>query len=199
MLKREENAVALDFLPHGKAGEATKEPIAQVLGTTYFTLLEVVLKPGLAVNAGDSVYVGRGERAQVEFIRGRVLYADLTLTAQREAEVQIRKIVAAREPEFIGFLNRAGALNIRTHSLELLPAIGKKHLDAIIRAREEKPFTTFEDVKQRVYGLGRIEDFFVARIVEELRGESKYYLFTKAPASEEERESRPSRGPPFRR
>ncbi len=190
MLKREEHAVVLDFLPAGKAGEATKEPVAQLLGTTYFTLLEVVIKSGVSVAPGQTVYVGRGVRDHVEFIRGRVKYNDLTLTAQREAQAQIHKIVLSREQDFIGFLNRAGALNIRTHSLELLPAIGKKHLDAIIRAREEKPFTSFDDVHARVSGLGRIEDFFVARIIEELRGESKYYLFTKAPAAEDERDDR---------
>lgn len=188
MTKREEYSVVLDFLPNGKAGEATKESIAQVLGDTYFTLLEVVVKPKVNLNAGDRVYVGRGERDQIDHIRGRVLFNDLTTSAQSEAKEQIRKLVLSREADFVGFLNRAGALNIRTHSLELLPSIGKRHLDSIIRARETKPFESFADVHERVSSLGKIEDVFSSRIIKELHGESKYYLFAKPPASDEERE-----------
>lgn len=186
MLKREENAIVLDFLPAGRSSDANKEPLAQVLGDTYFTLLEVVLKQGVAVSPGERVYIGRDARDKVDHIRGRIVYNDLTSSSQREAEAQIRNLIAVREQELVTFLNRAGAINIRAHSLELLPSIGKKHLEAIINAREEKPFVSFEDVKARVPSIGNVSEIFVQRILEELKGGSKYYLFTKAPALREE-------------
>lgn len=185
MTKREEYAVVLDFLANGKSAGASREPIAQVLGETYFTLLEVVVKPGVNLKAGERVYVGRGERTQVDHIRGRITFPQLTTSGQSEAKEQIRKLVAGREADFIGFFNRAGSLNIRTHALELLPSIGKRHLDSIITAREQKPFESFADLHARVPSLGRVEDVFCNRIIEELRGDSKYYLFTKPPAEDE--------------
>lgn len=187
VVRKEEYAVVLDYLPSGKAGEARREPVAQVLGNTYFTLLEIVSKPGIKMDAGQKVYIGKGVRDLVDHIKGRVLFNDLTNSGQRACEDEVRKVVMTREAEFIGFLNRAGALNIRVHTLELLPSIGKKHLQAILAAREEKPFTDFADVHARVSSIGRVEDIFVQRILQELRGNEKYYLFAKAPSREFER------------
>ncbi len=186
MARREEYALVLDFLPNGRASEATKLPIAQLLGENFFTLLDVVIKPGIYLKPGDRVYVGRGSRKEVDHIRGRISFNDLTNSAQSQAKDQIRKLVLLKEREFVGFLNRAGSLNIRTHSLELLPSIGKRHLDSIINARESKPFESFEDIHQRVSSLGKIEEIFTNRVIEELRGESKYFLFVKPPAANED-------------
>lgn len=186
-IKREEHAVVLDFLPQGKSGEARKEPVAQVLGETYFTLLEVVAKPGVSLSVGERVYIGREVRDKIDHIRGRILFHELTSAGQRECDAQIRKLVASREQEFVGFLNRADALNIRVHTLELLPSVGKRHLEALLQAREQKPFASFADLRERVPSFGRVEEIFVQRIVEELAGDSKYYLFTKAPARDHER------------
>ncbi len=186
MLKREENAIVLDFLPSGRSNAARQEPIAQLLGDTYFTLLDVVVKPGVSLSPGERVYIGRDERDKVDHIKGRITFNDLTASAQREAEGEIRNLVAVREQDFVTFLNRAGAINIRAHSLELLPSIGKKNLQSLLDAREAKLFTSFEDVKSRVPGVGNVAEVFVQRIIEELRGESKYYLFTKAPSLRED-------------
>ena len=190
MLKKEEYAVVLDFLPQGKAGEAKREPVAQILGTTYFTLLEVVTKPGMAIAPGDKVYIGKGVRDHVDHIKGRIAFNDLTLSAQDKCQKEVRTIVGLREAELVAFLNRTGALNIRVHTLEMLPSIGKKHLMAILNAREQKPFTDFADIHSRVSSIGKIEDIFVERIILELKGEQKYYLFAKAPSREFDHEYR---------
>lgn len=187
MLKKEEYAVVLDFLPQGKAGEAKREPVAQILGTTYFTLLEVVSKASVRLSPGEKVYIGKGVRDHVDHIKGRISFNDLTSSAQDRCQQEVRSIIGEREAEFISFLNRAGALNIRVHTLEMLPSIGKKHLMAILNAREQKPFVSFAEVHERVSSIGRIEDIFVERIILELRGNEKYYLFAKGPAREFER------------
>lgn len=181
MFKREENAFVLDFLPSGKPGEAKKEAIAQVMGEYYFTLLEVVVKKDVSLSVGELVYVGKGVRDKVDYIKSRIFYNQLTNSAQRELSVLLREKIKLREKEFVSFINRAGAINIRVHSLELLPSIGKKHLQSILEERSKKPFESFEDIQKRVPHLGSIEDVFVNRIIEELHGESKYYLFTIPP------------------
>ena len=194
MFKKEEFAVVLDFMPQGKAQEAKKEPVAQVVGETYFTLLEIVSKPESDLVVGERIYIGKDVRDKVDHIKGRIKYEELTPAAHSELDDTVRKIVKAREAEFVEFLNRAGAINIRAHALEQLPGIGKKHLADILDARDKQKFTDFEDVKARVPHIGNVEDAFGNRIMGELKGESKYYLFVKIPPKEDEEGDRRNRG-----
>lgn len=187
MQKREEYAVVLDFLPYGKAGEARKEPLVQLLGGLQFTLLEATIKPDAKADIGERLYIGRGPRDKVIHIRGRIPYAQLTATAQREAQEGVRCIVAERENDFVQFLNRAGHLSIRSHALEHLPNIGKKHLEHILSEREKKPFESFADAEARVPHLTHLNESFVQRVMNELEGKEKYYLFVKMPSEEQER------------
>jgi putative nucleotide binding protein len=182
--RKEDYALVLDFLPYGNAGEARKEPIIQVVGEHYFTLLEIVVTPGKTFSPLEKVYIGKGERQNIVQIKGRVNYDKLTSTGQRELDAAVKQIVKSREPEFVSFLNRAGPINIRAHSLELLPGIGKKYLEEILRQREQKPFESFSDVSKRISHLGDPSEIFVSRIREELKGTEKYYMFAKAPAEE---------------
>ena len=186
MERREENALVLDYLPYGKSGEAQREPVAQVIGETFFTLLEVVPKKEAKLKAGDKVYIGGGEREKIDHVKGRVQWRDLTATAQKEAMLVLKKNVKEKEAFFVDFFNRAGPINIRAHTLEHIPSVGKKHLSAILDARDRKKFESFEDIRARVPHLRSIEDLIVDRIVHELEGEAKYYLFTKPPARHEE-------------
>lgn len=179
MFGREEYALVLDFLPYGKSGEARREPIAQLLGESYFTLLEAVPKEGVELKQGQRVYVGKGERAEVDRIKGRIVFSDLTSVAKNEAESVVRNLVKEREAQLVGFLNKAGAINIRSHYIEHLPSIGKKHLSGLLEERSKKPFESFEDVQKRVPHLGNVQEIFVERILHELSGDAKYYLFTK--------------------
>lgn len=187
MFKKEDYAIALDFLPYGKSGEARGEPVVQVIGETQFTLLEVVPKQGIRIAERERVYIGRDERDKVDHIKGRIEYNELTSTAQREAEEVVRKLVTEKEKEFVAFINQAGPLNIRAHALEHLPTIGKKHLEALLQERGKKPFESFADIQTRVSHLGKVDEIFVQRVLNELKGLEKYYLFVKAP-----REERPS-------
>jgi len=182
--RKEDHALVLDYLPIGNSGEARKEPIIQVIGEHYFTLLEIVVTPGKSFAPLEKVYIGKGERQNIAQIRGRINYDKLTSTAQREIDDAVRQIVKAREAEFVAFLNRAGSINIRAHSLELLPGIGKKYLEEILKQRELKPFESFADVSTRISHLGDPTEIFVSRIREELKGNEKYFMFSKAPAEE---------------
>ncbi|MDE1827838.1 MAG: DUF655 domain-containing protein [Candidatus Micrarchaeota archaeon] len=175
----EEHAVVLDYLPTGKSGAAKSEPTAILLGENKFTLLEAVPKLGAILKVGERVYIGKAERDKIALIKLRLNYSELTEGARNELPKAVSQIVKGNEPKFVDVFNRAGPINIREHSLELLPGVGKKHLQGIIKAREEKPFESFADISARVSLLQDPVKLLTDRIIVELKGESRFYLLTR--------------------
>src|SRR3989344_9088134 len=92
---REEQAIILDFLPYGYPFEegALKTPIAQALGTTHLTLLELVPKKGVFLQPYKEVYIGEGKREEIHHIKGRIGLDKLTTTARNELPHVIEKQV----------------------------------------------------------------------------------------------------------
>jgi putative nucleotide binding protein len=176
---REEKAVVLDFLPHGYAFEQAnlKSPIAQALGTTHLTLLELVPKKDVHLQPHQEVYIGEGKREQIHHIKGRIEVDKLTATARSSLQASVEKLVGDNEKKFVDFFNTARPLTMRMHQLELLPGLGKKHMWEVINARKAKPFESFEDLKSRVKLLPDPKTVVVKRIVSELSGNEKYKIF----------------------
>ncbi len=177
--RREEYAVVLDYLQAGRASSGKSEPLAQLIGEEWFTLLEAVPKPGVTMKAGERVYIGKDERDKVSLIKARISYNELTQTGKNELPAIIARIVKEREAHFVNVFNSAGPLNIREHSLELLPGIGKKHLEAILKAREQKKFENFADINARVSLMQDAAKLIAERVLEELQGTGRFYMFTK--------------------
>jgi putative nucleotide binding protein len=169
---RERKILVLDYLPNGYPGMKKIEPIIQGIGLNHFALLELV--SGVKVSPGDEVLLSDEET--VKGIRRKLQEKDLTNFAKSHLEDRLAEIIKKREPEFVSFFNRATRLSIRTHQLELLPGIGKKHIQVILKERKN-PFTSFEDIKKRVGMTVEIERLIAKRIVLELRGEEKNNLF----------------------
>ncbi len=179
-MKRENIGIILDYFPHGKSSEALAEPTAQILGEDYFTLLEAVVQGSVSI--GDKILLDKTDPAcKIERIKKRITFSELSVTSQNQLKNIIRDIVVKREKDFVRFINSATAINIRSHSLELLPSIGKKHLNLILDERTKKPFESFEDIKKRIPHLTSVPDIFVEEIMEEIKGNAKYYLFSKPP------------------
>ena len=179
----EEHAYVLDFLPHGRAGMRPgyrAGAVVQVIGEDFFTLLEAIVKEGLALKPHDRVYVGKDKRKEITYIIGRVSFDDLTANARMELPNIIEKIVSTRESWVVNFFNTARALTPRMHSMELVPGIGKKYMWQIINERERKPFESFKDLQKRT-NIPDPAKLVTKRIIEELAGESKYRLFTRTP------------------
>ena len=173
---KDEYAVVLDFIPSEQ--RYGRPPIAQVVGTRYFTLLEVVVRPGVTLKPGDKVYIGPEKREEVQRIVRRLKYDDLTGFAKSELENAVRKIVEEDEKRFVEFFNNAKPITVRLHSLELLPSIGKKHMWDIIEERKKKPFESFEEIRKRVKMMPDPKEIIVRRILEEIEGKDvKYRLF----------------------
>ncbi|VVB77183.1 Uncharacterised protein [uncultured archaeon] len=174
----EEYAIVLDYLPTGKSYSPNPEPLVQLLGDNRFTLLEAVPKTS-DIKLKERVYLGKGERDKIALIKSRVMYADLTEVAKGELPTAIYEIIKRNEPRFVALFNSASSLNIRMHSLELLPGVGKKHLKSILAAREEKNFESFEDISKRVPLLQDPVKLLTERVIAELKGDSRFYLLTR--------------------
>ena len=176
----EEYAIVLDYMPSGRSTSIKSEPLVQLLGEERFTLLEAVCK-STEIRISERVYIGKGERDKVSLIKGRLLYSDLTEGAKNELVTAVYNIIKTHEKKYVEMFNTASPLNIRMHSLELLPGIGKKHLTAILDAREQKQFDSFKDISERVPLLQDPIKLLMERVVMELKGESRFYILTKAP------------------
>ena len=182
----EEHAYVLDFLPHGRPGIRPSGragyragALVQLVGEEFFTLLEALVKEGVVVKPHDRVYVGKEAREKITYIIGRIGYDELTAAARMELPAVIGKIVLNREKRFVNFFNTAHAITPRMHSLELIPGIGKKYMWQILNERERKLFESFEDLQKRTEIPNPVK-LITKRILEELAGESKYRLFTRA-------------------
>lgn len=181
----EEYAWVVDFLPDGRSSDRMREPIAQLVGEKNFTLFEASIKHGATVKFEDRLYVGKDQREQVEKIK-RIEFDELTAAAKNELNAAIKRIVLHREKEFVDFFNKCGSISIRLHQLDLLPGIGKKHLEEILEKREQKPFESFADMQARVQLLPDPVNLLVVRVAEELRGASKHYLFVRPPMQKQQ-------------
>lgn len=176
-IKKDEWAVVLDFLARGHYGMRRSEPMAQVIGETYFSLLEIITREDLVLKPEDRIYIGDGKRKDVKYIRKRIDHEELTVAAKEELSGMVEKIVVKNPGMFLEFFNRSGPVTTRLHQLELLPGIGKRHLWAIITERKKEPFKSFEDLKKRVALLPNPEKLIVRRILNELENKDRYRIF----------------------
>ena len=168
---REEHAIILDFLPNGYPFDKTpshrKTPIAQAIGTSFFTLLELVPKKEVHLQPHQEVYIGEGKREDIHHINGKLPVNRLTGTAKSEMEFVINDLITKNEATFIDFFNKSQPLSTRMHQLELLPGLGKKHMWEIVEERRGEPFKSFEDLQKRVKLMPDPKKTVIRRILEE--------------------------------
>ncbi len=170
--------IVLDFLPNGIPGRGGSEPIAQVIGEKYFSLLEVVPREDVKLSLGDRVYVGEGTREKIKYIKKSISIKELTAFSRSELEGIIEDLVREEEDRFVEFFNKAGSISTRMHSLELLPGVGKKHMWELLDERKVKPFESYNDLDKRVSLLPDPQKMIIKRIMLELRGDDpRHRLF----------------------
>jgi putative nucleotide binding protein len=179
----EEYAYVLDYLQHGRTSADKPRhlalPTVQVIGESYFTLLEAEVRPGAEVALHERVYIGKERREKINRIIGRIGYNDLTANAKAELLPVLEKLITNQEQRFVMFFNNSQAITPRMHALELLPGIGKKSMWQIINAREKKPFANFRDLESRT-SLGDPIKVIARRITDELSGDEKYRIFSRS-------------------
>ncbi len=181
MFLRDDNAIVLDFLPHGH-GTGRPEPIAQVMGNKYFSLLEVVARRDVMLKQGDVVYIGEEKREKIDHIKMRITSGQLTTFGKTELPHIIEQLVAENEQRFVDFFNKAQPISTRLHQLELIPGVGKKHMWDIIEERKKGPFKSFAELRERIKLLPDPKAAIVKRILMELEnGEDRYRVFVAGP------------------
>ena len=183
---KEESAIILDYLPHGYPDRRHEEPIAQAIGTKFFALLELVPREGATLSLNEEVYIGDGKRDKIRFIRGQLDYKSLTNLAQRSLPETVEKLVKCNEARFVEFFNKGTVITPRMHQFQLLPGVGKKHLQDILEERKKKPFESFADIAARVKLFPDPFKTVVRRITEELQNGEKYHVFVAKPVKKVE-------------
>jgi putative nucleotide binding protein len=180
-MEKEENAIILEYLPNGYPLEKKMMPIAQAIGEKTLVLLELVPRRGVDLKIGEKVYIGEGKRDKVYYILGRLHREKLTESAKEQLVEFIKQIVKEREKEFVEFFNKSDAINKRIHQIEMLPGLGKKHMQEILKQRKEKEFESFQDMKKRIQNLPDPEKAVEKRMFQELTNIERYNLFTNKP------------------
>ncbi|MFH1358645.1 MAG: DUF655 domain-containing protein [archaeon] len=176
-MEKEEYAIILDYLPYGYPLENKMMPIAQAIGIKNFTLLQLIPRRGVKLEVNEKVYIGEGKREKIYYILGRLPENKLTETAKEQLQSFIDKQISENEKKFIDFFNNAEAINTRLHQFELLPGFGKKHTTAILNERGKKLFESLGDLKKRVTNLPDPRKAIEKRLIEEITGKEKYFLF----------------------
>jgi putative nucleotide binding protein len=173
----------LDFLQYGRpVADKSRHlalPTVQVIGETYFTLLEAEVRSGASISLHERVYIGKDRREKINRIIGRIGYNDLTANAKAEVLSVLEELIANQEQRFVDFFNKSQAITPRMHALELLPGVGKKSMWQIINARERKAFSNFKDIQTRT-SIGDPVKVIAKRILDELTGGEKYRVFSRA-------------------
>ncbi len=172
--KLEDYAYVIDvvrkYVEDPRTGQVREVVNVYAVGDRNFTLLELTPRPNVDISIGEKVYIGKEleRREKISKVKRKIFYEDLPDVAKDSLRGVIETIVRDQEKRFIRFLNTAGALNLRKHTLELLPGIGKKILQEILEERKKKPFESFEDFKKRIKGVQDPVKMFTERILMEM-------------------------------
>jgi len=170
----------LDFIPNGRSTviRGREGPIVQAIGEENLVLLEILSANNVTFEAGERIYIGKEGRKKIISVLGRLDYEDLSPNARNEIPFVCEKIVLANEQRFVKYFNEAMPVTPRLHSLELIPGIGKTYMMQILNEREKRPFISFEDINRRC-GLRDVAKLITKRILEELQGDTRIFLFVR--------------------
>ncbi len=180
--QKEEYAQVLDYLPYGypmSSEGGRMSSLAQGIGIKTFSLLELVPRRGVTLQPKEKVYIGPDKRDKIYFIKGRLPREKLTETAKIQLQDFVEEIVGEQESRFVDFFNKAQAINIKLHQIELLPGFGQKHMKEVLEVREQKPFESFEDIRNRVKSIPDPRKAIEKRIMQELLERQRFSLFVK--------------------
>jgi len=174
---KEEYAIILDVLINNQSFKDSE--VAQAIGTTSYTLLELVPKAGVILKTGQRVYIGEDKREEIQYIKRAITEDKLSGSARTELLFTLTEIVQGKEDFFVNFINTAGPITIRKHSLESIPGIGKKHLRDLLDERDSKPFENFENIKERCHFLADPAKSIAQKILNEIEGTEEFKIFVR--------------------
>jgi putative nucleotide binding protein len=142
-------------------------------------LLEILSINNVTFEIGERIYIGKEGRKKIISVLGRLNYKDLSPNARNEIPYVCEKIVLANEQRFVKYFNDSMPVTPRLHSLELIPGIGKTYMMQILNERERHSFDSFDDINKRS-GLRDVVKLITKRVIEELQGNTRIFLFVKS-------------------
>ena len=170
----------LDFYPQGKSLSRKYaddfNPLAVVISADRFQFFDIILKRGTNVSVGELMNISSSSKNVFKI--KKTSFNQLSDSAVDSLPEIVREIIKTSEQRFIRFLNYARPLTSQMHQLQLIPGIGNKRLWQILEARKKTLFESFEDVKERT-GISDPILAFTNRIINEIKNEEKYFLFTE--------------------
>ncbi len=160
--------------------------LVQAIGESYFTLLELVPQKNVTLNPQERVSIEKSARGKIDHVQRRIAYEDLAAESEAELPLVVEIIVTKREQNYVRFFNEAKPITTRMHSLQLLPGIGQTIMWAILEERKREPFKSFDDIAERTK-LQNPKKVVTGRIIEELQGDVKRWLFVRPPPQDSDR------------
>ena len=176
-MPRDQYAYVIEYLPNGLADSKERRPSTVIL-TESMALLIAALKKDVAVTSGQKVYIGGDKRDEIHHIIGRVSPDKLSGFGLQSLSEKIKESIKQEEKRYVSIINLLGPVNVRLHSLELIPGLGKKTVQKVVEERSKKPFESYQDVDSRVGLTIGIEKDIEERIMDELSNKDKYKIFT---------------------
>lgn len=176
----EEFALVLDFMPRGKSSviRGREGSIVQGIGEERLTLLELLAVENTNFEPTEKLRIGKEGRDKIQSVLGKLTFEELTQESRLQLPNVCEIIVKSNERKYVAYFNELQPLTPRLHGLELIPGIGKTFMKTIVEVREKLPFTSFDDLQNRV-GLREPAKMVAKRIVEELSGDSRINIFVK--------------------
>ena len=178
--KYEEYAYVLDFKSRAKSTTVRGRTgiIVIAIGEERLTLLEILGIENSTFDIGERIYIGKEGRTKVQSVLGKMDPKKISESIKNEIPTIIETIITKNEKKFVDYINNAQPLTPRTHTLELIPGIGKTYMNIIIKEREKNPFESFYDIEKRT-GLKEPIKHLSQRIIEEVLGETRMNIFVK--------------------
>ena len=161
--------------------ESDDKKTARIVGTDYFTLMDLDLNDDVDVKVQDKIPLGK-ESVYVKQERAHLSYDDLSKDQEFELEKAVNSIVVANEPKYVKFFNEQSKDASKLHFLD---DISRKSGSKILTEKElNGDFESFEDIDNRIGFIESSKDLIVKRVLYELIELPKekkgrpYYLFT---------------------
>ena len=127
--KYEEYAYVLDFKSRSKSTTVRGRTgiIVIAIGEERLTLLEILGIENSTFDIGERIYIGKEGRTKVQSVLGKIVPNKISESIKNEVPIIIESIVTKNEKKFVDYINNAQPLTPRTHTLELIPGIGKTY------------------------------------------------------------------------
>ncbi|MBR4397022.1 MAG: DUF655 domain-containing protein [Methanobrevibacter sp.] len=145
--------------------ESADKKTARIVGTDYFTLMDLDLYDDVSVKVQDKIPLGK-ESDYVKQERAHLSYDDLSKDQEFELEKAVNSIVIANEPKYVKFFNEQSKDASKLHFLD---DISRKSGSKILSEKElNGDFESFEDIDNRISFIDSSKELIVKRVLYEL-------------------------------